>query len=71
MNAIALIIWSLIKLYSSAFAMHLTLTAQVEIAWKSNEYHCKNQKCVSMPNRCNGVDNGGDSSDEQNCKMSF
>ncbi|KAF0985592.1 hypothetical protein HZS_3292 [Henneguya salminicola] len=40
-------------------------------ACKSNEYHCKNQKCVPMSNRCNGVDNCGDSSDEQNCKMSF
>ncbi|KAF0988650.1 hypothetical protein HZS_2842, partial [Henneguya salminicola] len=38
-------------------------------ACKSNEYHCKNEKCVPMSNRCNGVDNCGDSSDEQNCKM--
>lgn len=35
------------------------------------EFHCENDRCITMKKRCDGKNDCGDMSDEKNCGMSL
>lgn len=43
---------------------------EINLVCKKDEFYCQNRHCIYKEFLCNGVDDCGDNSDENNCNLS-